>query len=173
MPPLGVDVSLAARRLTASPLADEINPLNSEYGPPVEFGVSLSHPSIFSVRRATRPSRRCGPRQPAEHHSTVSAILKPFPPAWRGLSVRCPKSYNLPSDAVRAFPSSGFLFSLLAEETIRLARLPWSHVKTLTRSPGGLAVRMRRSSIRCRESRSPVGCCESLLVGRPKLFLSA
>ncbi len=36
-----------------------------------------------------------------------------------------------------------------------------------------LAVRMRRSSIRCRESRSPVGCCESLLVGRPKLFLSA
>ncbi len=36
-----------------------------------------------------------------------------------------------------------------------------------------LAVRMRRSSIRCRESRSPVGCCESLLVGRPKPFLSA
>ncbi len=36
-----------------------------------------------------------------------------------------------------------------------------------------LAVRMRRSSIRCRESRSPIRCCESLLVGRPKLFLSA
>ncbi len=36
-----------------------------------------------------------------------------------------------------------------------------------------LAVRKRRSSIRCRESRSPIGCCESLVVGRPKLFLSA
>ncbi len=36
-----------------------------------------------------------------------------------------------------------------------------------------LAVRMRRSTIRCRESRSPIGCCESLLVGGPKLFLSA
>ncbi len=36
-----------------------------------------------------------------------------------------------------------------------------------------LAVRKRRSSIRCRESRSPIGCCESLLVGRTKLFLSA
>ncbi len=55
-----------------------------------------------------RPSRRCGPRPPAEHHSTVSAILKPFPPAWRGLPVRCPKSYNLPSDAARAPPVPGF-----------------------------------------------------------------
>ncbi len=106
MPPLGVDVSLAARRLSASPLADETNPLDSV--------------------------------NTAEHHSTVSAILKPFPPAWRGLPVRCPKSYNLPSDAARAFPRSGFLFSLLAGETIRLAAQPWSHVKTLTRSPGGL-----------------------------------
>ncbi len=55
-----------------------------------------------------RPSRRCGPHPPAEHHWTVSAILKPFPPAWRGLPVRCPKSYNLPSDAARAPPVPGF-----------------------------------------------------------------
>ncbi len=109
VPPLGVGESLTARRLTASPLADETNPLDSvSIGLPLSVGVSLSHPPIFSVRRAMRPSRRCGPRLPAEHHSTVSAILKPFPPAWRGIPVRCPKSYNLPSDAARAPPVPGF-----------------------------------------------------------------
>ncbi len=81
MPPLGVGESLTARRLTASHLADETNPLDSvSIGLTVEFGVSLSHPSIFSVRRATRPSRRCGPHPPANtiELSLLSSNL--FPP---------------------------------------------------------------------------------------------
>ncbi len=35
-----------------------------------------------------RPSRRCGPRPPAELHPTISAIPTPFPPAWQGLPVQ-------------------------------------------------------------------------------------
>ncbi len=61
-------------------------------------------------------SRLCGPRPPAEHHPTVSAILKPFPPAYPFDVL----SLNLPSDAARALQVPGFLFSLLVGEDIRL-----------------------------------------------------
>ncbi len=174
MPPLGVGESLTARRLTASHLADETNPLDSvSIGLTVERRRQSQSPIYFSVRRATRPSRRCGPHRPPNtiELSLLSSNL--FPPPGEAY----------PSDVLsltishRMLPEPPqFRVSLLPTRrgdypSGSVALVSCQDVDAVSRWAPMLAVRMRRSSIRCRESRSPVGCCESLLVGRPKLFI--
>ncbi len=75
--------------------------------------LAFSSPTLATL---TRPTQRvlC-PRWASARASQRDDLPLPtwqtrltFPPAWRGLPVRCPKSYNLPSDAARAPPVPGF-----------------------------------------------------------------
>ncbi len=122
VPPLGVGESSQRDDLPLPTWQTRLTVRLSEYWPPVRASASVSVTHLFFPSDGRRGlAVACGPHPPAEHHWTVSAILKPFPPAWRGLPVRCPKSYNLPSDAARAPPVTGFSSHLLVGETIRLA----------------------------------------------------
>ncbi len=118
---------------------------------------------------------RCGSRPPAEHRPTISSILTPFPPAWRGLPVRCPESRS-PIGVCESQTSSGFSLLPTRRRGYPSDIVVLISCQTLTlvsRWAPMLVAHKWGSSIRCRESWSPVGCRESLLVGRPKLFLSA
>ncbi len=88
------------------------------------------------------------------------------------LPVRCPESQS-PIGCCESPPSSGF--SLLPtrrrgypSDTVVLISCQTSTLVSWWAPM--LAARKWRSSIRCRESWSPIGCRERLLVGRPNFF---
>ncbi|KAF4113655.1 hypothetical protein G5714_006200 [Onychostoma macrolepis] len=91
------------------PAVGETDPVRlSEYWPPVKRQCRSWPPTYFlSDGQRGLAISRYGSRPPAEHRPPVSSILAPFPPAWRGLPVRCPESQS-PIGCCESPPSSGF-----------------------------------------------------------------
>ncbi len=118
-----------------------------------------------------------GLRSSSAHRTSSNCLCYPHtfpPPAWRGLPIRCPESQS-PIGCCESPPSSGFSLLPTRRRGYPSGSVVLISCQTSTlvsRWAPMLAARKWRSSIRCRESWSPVGCRESLLVGRPKLFLS-